>query len=347
MNNYLPERSLTLCFFVLDLLKSSSCKIKQNLGFSIVLMTYGLSASCSAQSAKLTDWTSTQPQWEQTKPGLAHFSSYCSTLYDVVSDFYANHPIPQQRRNANIFLSRSHIYSRIGFFLSLKGGVSAQQAMDNHWVLKSHMNDIFQFNAKERESISDQSLTDELEICQNHVTDVKEMAKDLEIEFESKAVSLTEPVAPVRGPLDKASLSKIWSWIKTQTSAPEDAGMPDVVIRSNLPPAVRLMFEYPSDTEPDNLMQISVSTRTLDSWSRPMVNWAIGHEFLHYALLMRENNWKSQIIYKKNIKHHCNPEFIDLTAGIAELISDAQPPARERLSMYSEIFRSCARYPDQ
>jgi hypothetical protein len=78
-----------------------------------------------------------------------------------------------------------------------------------------------------------------------------------------------------------------------------------------------------------------------------MVNWAIGHEFLHYALLMRENDWKTQAIYRKNTKHHCNPEFIDLTAGIAELISDAQPQARERLSMYSEIFRSCARYPDQ
>jgi len=310
-------------------------------------MTYGLSASCSAQSPKLTDWTSTQPQWEQTKPGLAHFSSYCSTLYDVVSDFYANHPIPQQRRNANIFLSRSHIYSRIGFFLTLKGGVSPEQAMDNHWVLKSHLNDIIQLDFKDQESNSEKGLTDELELCQNHVTDIREMAKELEIEFESKAISLTEPVAPVLGPLDKASLSKIWSWIKTQTSAPEDAAMPDVVIRSNLPPAVRFMFEFPSETEPANLMQISVSPGTLQSWSRPMVNWAIGHEFLHYALLMRENDWKPQAMYKKNIKHHCNPEFIDLTAGVAELISDAQPHARERLSMYSEIFRSCARYPNQ
>lgn len=347
MNKYLLERSLTLCCFALALLRSISCQIKQNLGFSLALITYGLSHSCFAQSPELPDWSRTQPQWEQTKPGLAHFSSYCSTLYDVASDFYANHPIPQQRRNANIFLSHSHIYSRIGFFLTLKGGVSPQQAMDNHWVLKSHMNDIFQFKSKERESESEKNLTDELELCQNHVTEIKEMAKDLEIEFESKTMFLTEPLAPIAGPLDKASLSKIWSWIKTQTSAPEDAAMPDVVIQSNLPPAARLMFEFPSDIEPDNVMRISVSPRTLHTWSRPMVNWAIGHEFLHYALLMKENNWASQATYKKNIKHHCNPEFIDLTAGIAEMISDEQPQAHERLSMYSEIFRSCARYPEQ
>lgn len=78
-----------------------------------------------------------------------------------------------------------------------------------------------------------------------------------------------------------------------------------------------------------------------------MMSWAIGHEFLHYALLMRENQWQPQAFYKNEIKHHCNPEFIALTAGIADLISDAQPQAHERLNMYSEIFRSCARYPDQ
>ena len=347
MNHSLLKRSLTLCCLVLELLRSISSQIKQNLGFSLMLTTYALSASCSAQSAKLADWPGTQPQWEQTKPGLADFSSYCSTLFDAASDFYANHPIPQQRRNANIFLSRSHIYSRVGFFLSLKSGVSPQQAVDNHWVLKSHLNDIFRLSFNEQESSFERSLSDELELCQNHVTDIKEMAKDLEIEFESKAIVLSEPVAPVVGPLDKVYLRKIWSWIKTKTSAPEDAAMPDVVIQPNLPPAVRFMFEFPSETEPDKLMQISVSSSTLQSWSRPMVNWAIGHEFLHYALLMRENDWKSQAIYKKNTKHHCNPEFIVLTAGIAELISDAQPQARERLSMYSEIFRSCARYPDQ
>ena len=343
----LHKQLQTTCFFVHDLLKAISCKTKKNLGLCFILTTIGLSASCFAQNAKFIDGTVTQPQWEQTKPGLANFSSYCSTLFDAVGDFYAKHPIPQQRRHANIFLSHSHIYSRIGFFLTLKSGVTPQQAMDNHWGLKSHLNDIFQLDFKEPKNTTEKNLTDELELCQNHLTEIKEMTKDLEVEFESKAIDLTKPDAPVFGPLDTASLSKIWSWIKTQTSAPENAAMPDVVIQSNLPPAARLMFEFPSESEPDNLMRISVSPRTLHTWSRPMLNWAIGHEFLHYALLMRENDWQTQAIYKNNIKHHCNPEFIDLTAGIAELISDAQPQAHERLSMYSEIFRSCVRYPEQ
>ena len=78
-----------------------------------------------------------------------------------------------------------------------------------------------------------------------------------------------------------------------------------------------------------------------------MVNWAVGHELVHYAMLMRENQWESKAVYKNEVKHHCNPEFMTLTAGIADLISDAQAPSRERLKMYSEVFRSCARDPDQ
>ena len=78
-----------------------------------------------------------------------------------------------------------------------------------------------------------------------------------------------------------------------------------------------------------------------------MVNWALGHELVHYAMLMRENQWVARPVYKNTIKHHCNPEFLKLTGDIADFISDAQSPSRERLRMYSEVFRSCTRHPDQ
>ena len=78
-----------------------------------------------------------------------------------------------------------------------------------------------------------------------------------------------------------------------------------------------------------------------------MVNWALGHELVHYAFLMRENQWQPKTIYSNSIKHHCNPEFLQLTGDIADLISDTQMPSRERLRMYSEVFRSCTRHPDQ
>ena len=123
--------------------------------------------------------------------------------------------------------------------------------------------------------------------------------------------------------------------------------MPRLVLQPSLPSAARMVFEFPSEDQPQNRLQINVSPRTLQAWSRSMVNWAVGHELVHYAMLMRENHWEPQAIYKNTVKHHCNPEFMALTAGIADLISDAQSPSRERLRMYSEVFRSCARDPDQ
>ena len=78
-----------------------------------------------------------------------------------------------------------------------------------------------------------------------------------------------------------------------------------------------------------------------------MVNWALGHELVHYAFLMRENQWQPQTIYRNSIRHHCSPEFLKLTGDIADLISDKLAPSSERLRMYSEVFRSCTRHPDQ
>ena len=301
----------------------------------------------ASEIPNLSQWTRDHTEWKESKPGLGYFASHCSTLYDAVSDFYSKHPIPQQRRNANIFLSHSHIYARVGFFLTVKAGVSPAQAIEGHWKLKSLLNDTIRSNVIESKNITDQIITDDIELCQHHLSDIKEKSKALEVEFEGSTHHLMKPEPPSSGPLDNASLNKIWAWLKTQTSSPKDAPMPNLVIQSDLPPAARLMFEFPSESEPNNPMQISISHRTSHTWSRPMLNWAIGHELVHYVLLMRENNWKSQAIYKNEIKHHCNSEFMDLTAGIADLISDAQPQAHERLSMYAEIFRSCVRFPEQ
>lgn len=346
--NILPiKKLLKLSCTAFDKINGVEFKATQTIVLSFILFAFGQTTCSAFELPHLLDWTKSNPQWRETKPGLAHFSSYCSTLYDVVGDFYAKHPIPQQRRNANIFLSHSHIYSRIGFFLTVKGGTSTVQTIDRHWALKSYLNDIVQSNFNEQKSITEKSLTDDLELCQNNLMDFKEMAKDLEVTFESHSNLPIDSEPASLGPLDMKSLNKIWSWIKVQTAAPENAEMPLLVIQSDLPPAARLMFEFPTENEPDNPMQISVSPRTLYTWSRPMMNWAIGHEFLHYAMLMRENHWKRQAVYKNEIKHHCNPEFMALTAGIADLISDTQPQAHERLSMYAEIFRSCTRFPDQ
>jgi len=114
-----------------------------------------------------------------------------------------------------------------------------------------------------------------------------------------------------------------------------------------LPTNARMVFQYPSEEQPDNSLMVSVSPRTLTQWSRAMVSWAAGHELTHYAFLMRDNGWVRQEKYQNKTKHHCNPAFIRLTSGVADLIADQLTNTRERLRMYSEVFRSCTRHPDQ
>ena len=148
--------------------------------------------------------------------------------------------------------------------------------------------------------------------------------------------------------IDFDVITRLWSFVKKTTEAPPNLPPPPLVLDWHVPPFARMGFQYPTPQFPENLMQISIAPRTIEQYSKEMVTWGVGHELVHYAFILRENQWRrGQATFQDQLKHHCNPEFIDLTAGIAELISDAQPQARERLSMYSEIFRSCARYPDQ
>jgi hypothetical protein len=285
----------------------------------IVSFAWGMSALAIAQEpVGLLAWTKTHPDWKSDKKELAHVASQCATMY-----------------------------ARIGYFLSIRQGMSEQEAVARQNAFQAQFNQQMQANLQAHKNIMVPPLSDDVEVCMVNFKFAQVQVRQLEAEYTKSNASPTPAITPGDKSFDMATLQVIWDFIKSKTNAPADAGMPRLVVQPGLPTTARMVFEFPSEDQPQNTLQINVSPRTLQLWSRSMVNWAVGHELVHYAMLMRENQWVEQTIYKNTIKHHCNPEFLKLTGDIADLISDAQSPSRERLRMYSEVFRSCIRHPDQ
>lgn len=315
----------------------------------IVCLCLGGYALANAQThVGLQAWTQANPDWKLDRKALAHVASQCATMYDLIGNFFAAHPIhEEQRRSANIFLSNSDIYARLGYFLSIRQGVTEQEAVARQKEFQWQFDRQMQDNLQTHKNVMVPPLSDDVEVCMSNFKFAQVQVRQLEAEYSKSVANPAPAVAPSDKSFDRDTLETIWRFIKSQTQAPDDAAMPPLVIQPGLPTTARMVFEFPSEDQPQNSLQINVSPRTLQLWSRSMVNWALGHELVHYAMLMRENQWTAQRIYTNTIKHHCNPEFMRLTTEIADLISDAQSPSRERLRMYSEVFRSCTRHPDQ
>ena len=108
-----------------------------------------------------------------------------------------------------------------------------------------------------------------------------------------------------------------------------------------------MMFQFPSEDAPDNNLQISIGTHSTYLWKQEMFLWALGHELTHYAFLMQENQWQQKPIYDNNIRHHCNVEFMRVTRDIVEIIWEQYQSVVNRMLMYNEVFKSCARQPLQ
>jgi len=314
----------------------------------VSLMWLGCSFAGAQAPVGLLAWTKDHPDWKTEKKELAHMASQCATMYDLIGNFFAANPIhEEQRRSANVFLSNSDIYARIGYFLSIRQGMSEQEAVARQTAFQAQFNQQMQENLLAHKNIMVPPLSDDVEVCMVNFKFAQVQARQLEAEYAKTRANPTPAISPGDKSFDMVTLDAIWRFIKSKTGAPVEMVMPNLVIQPGLPTTARMVFEFPSEDQPQNTLQINVSPRTLQLWSRPMVNWALGHELVHYAMLMRENQWVVQAVYKNTIKHHCNPEFLKLTGDIADLISDAQSPSRERLRMYSEVFRSCTRHPDQ
>jgi hypothetical protein len=307
---------------------------------------------CSATQAqdvlRLHAWAEAHPNWKDEKPELAYLASRCAGMFEIIGQQFSANPVhEEQRRSASAYLSHSDIYARIGYFLSIKSGVTELEAVNRQFEFNRDFAQQMQANLRQHNNVMVPPLSLDLEICMMNFRFAELQARQLEAEYSKLTLPKPSVVTPTDKAFDSEALAMVWRFIKSRTGAPMDATMPRLVIQPGLPTNARMVFEFPSQDQPWNALQINVSPRTLQAWSRPMVNWALGHELVHYAFLMRENNWQPQTIYTNMIRHHCNPEFLQLTGDIADLISDTQSPSRERLRMYSEVFRSCTRHPDQ
>jgi hypothetical protein len=149
-------------------------------------------------------------------------------------------------------------------------------------------------------------------------------------------------------PIDTEMVERIWHYIKQATHAPQSLPPPRIVMDWEVPPLARMGYQFPTLQFPDNASQISIAPRTVDMWPRDIVSWGIGHELTHYVFLMRENNWNPNLrVFVNKRRHHCDPEFQEITRGIADLIWATYHSSSDRTKMYDEVQKSCFLYPDQ
>lgn len=296
----------------------------------------------------LPAWVQAHPQWKDSKQDMAYLANRCASAFDLVGNHFAvNATLDEQRRSANIFLNHSDTYVRIAYFLNVKHGLSEADAVENYNVINANYERWMQANIKNTGDVMQKPLSDDVELCLLYHWQTQMTVKELEREYASNKPPSPELSASQDKKLDMGIVQMVWSYIKSETKAPSDFPLPPLVVDATLPTNARMVFQFPSAEQPENTLQIGVSPRTLSAWSRGMVSWAAGHELTHYAFLMRENGWVRQDKYQSSMKHHCNPEFIRLTSGIADLIADQLTNGKDRLRMYSEVFRSCSRHPNQ
>jgi hypothetical protein len=82
--------------------------------------------------------------------------------------------------------------------------------------------------------------------------------------------------------------------------------------------------------------------------SKEMVTWGVGHELVHYAFIMRENQWQNRrATFADNLKHHCDLEFKQITRAIADEIWNIYHSDTQRAAMYDEVEKSCFNEPNQ
>lgn len=138
-----------------------------------------------------------------------------------------------------------------------------------------------------------------------------------------------------------------WQFIKQAVGAPPDLPMPEIVIEP-LPPGARMMFQFPTIDSDEYPLLITINPETLVKFDYEMVNWGLGHELTHYAFIMRDNNWDpNRSWYVQSRRHHCDPEFMQITHDIAEVIYNVYHGQRERYAMWDQVQRSCQYQPNQ
>lgn len=155
-------------------------------------------------------------------------------------------------------------------------------------------------------------------------------------------IELTPP------PIDYYALNRIWGRLVKELNVPSHVIPPPIVLDWDVPIQARMGFQWPSKKYPNYRMQISVAPRTIDLWNDALVSFGIGHELLHYILIMRENGYNTKNkVFENTLFHHCNEEFKRLQKVIAETIWNIYHSSSDRSRMHDEIIKSCGKFGNQ
>jgi hypothetical protein len=148
--------------------------------------------------------------------------------------------------------------------------------------------------------------------------------------------------------IDFDVINRLWGFVKKTTHAPADLPPPKLVLDWHVPAFARMGFQYPTQEFPEYGMQISIAPRTIEHYTKEMVTWGVGHELVHYAFILRENDWRlSQPTFRDQLKHHCDLEFKAITRAIADQIWLIYHSDTQRAAMYDEVEKSCFNEPNQ
>jgi hypothetical protein len=166
----------------------------------------------------------------------------------------------------------------------------------------------------------------------------------------SLAESSVGPFNSTKYKLNYEDLNMIWNYVKQETGASPDFPAPDLhAYDKPLPRDAIMAFSYPTK-ELSGTLGVFVPTTTINKMGKEnplLFTWCLGHEFTHYAMFLRKNNWQITDQFPKNRDQHCDPEFQRITYGIADLIFEKYRSKAAREKMYSEVERDCRVAPVQ
>ena len=88
-----------------------------------------------------------------------------------------------------------------------------------------------------------------------------------------------------------------------------------------------MVLQFPTEAAPHRELRIIASVRSIEraaAGEELIVIGELGHELVHFVLLLKENDWDpSRRPMENRIHHHCDPTFMRLARHVGTIIWDS------------------------
>ncbi len=180
----------------------------KHLLFSILLCLQTLAQAQGMPPLK--DWVAEHPQWKDSKQDMAYLANRCASAFDLVGNHFAvNATLDEQRRSANIFLNHSDTYVRVGYFLSVKHGLSESEAVENYNAINAVYEQWMKDNLTNTGELMQKPLSDDVELCLLFHWQTQMTVKELEVEYASTRQTTSEMIASSDTKLNKGIVQMV------------------------------------------------------------------------------------------------------------------------------------------